>query len=554
MTAARAAIYCRVSTDEQAERGTSLADQRVRCEGYCRAEAWTVVATYIDDGVSGATTQRPELSRLIDDSRRGIFDRVVVTDPDRLSRDLVDGLILERDLAAGGVEVVYLIQPTMGTLERQIRGVIAEEERRKIRERTSRGLRSVAAAGHWPGGAPPFGYRIHKRDDGRSDLVLNEAEAAVLTRMIDALVDRRLTTWELADELNLEGVPTPSAGRRLSNSGSGRWTHRRVREVLSTARGIAGEWTYNTAAGTFTIAVPAIITQQRLEQLRDRLAATSTGANATARKHNFLLARRVTSECGSPMHCYCRPDGTGRVYRCSMSTPDRGPDRCDCQRSSADAIENAAWELVAHELTDPLRLERLAGLAATSNQPGDPAGEIGDVRALDRKIKRLETAIGSQIADLLADGTDPAVVREASQQLERQLAILRSQRDTALRWATARADQAAQVKRIHRLSASAKSALSNPTPELKARIVGLLDLQVTVVGHAPCNVCEGKGLLPDSPDHPDLRRRHTGMICPNCNRYRSLPVIELRGLLPDADNLPDLADTTGFPFTLRSIA
>lgn len=237
-----------------------------------------------------------------------------------------------------------------------------------------------------------------------------------------------------------------------------------------------------------------------------------------------------------------------------MSTADRGPDRCDCQRSSADAIENAAWELVAHELTDPLRLERLAGLAATANQPADPDSEIGDVRALDRKIKRLETAIGSQLADLLAAGTDPAVVSEASQQLERQLATLRSQRDTALRWVTARADQAAQVDRIHRLAASAKAALSNPTRELKARIVELLDLRVTVVGHTPCDVCHGKGLLPDSPEHPDLRRRHTGMICPNCNRYRSLPAIEIRGLLPDTDGLPEIADTTGFPFTLRSIA
>src|SRR5215204_5428577 len=68
-------------------------------------------------------------------------------------------------------------------------------------------LRTVAAAGYWPGGPPPYGYRIEKGTDGRSDLVLNEAEAANLTRMIEALVDRRLTTWELAAVLNAENVP-----------------------------------------------------------------------------------------------------------------------------------------------------------------------------------------------------------------------------------------------------------------------------------------------------------------------------------------------------------
>ena len=114
MTGTRAAIYCRVSTEDQAERGTSLTDQQDRCTAFCQTESWIVAGLYVDDGISGATTERPELNRLLADARRGDFDRVVVTDPDRLSRDLVDGLIIERDLAARDVEVVYLIQPSMG--------------------------------------------------------------------------------------------------------------------------------------------------------------------------------------------------------------------------------------------------------------------------------------------------------------------------------------------------------------------------------------------------------------------------------------------------------
>ena len=241
------------------------------------------------------------------------FEQVVVTDPDRLSRDLVDGLTIERDLARSDVEVVYLVQPTMGTLERQIRGVIAEEERRKIRERTSRGLRAVAQAGHWPGGPPPYGDLIERGEEGHSNLAVNPQEAAVVVAMIDALVDRRLSTWLLAAELNEAHVPTASRGRRLSNTGSTRWTHRRVRDLLTSARGIAGNWTYTTAAGTFALQIPAIVTEQRLSQLHERLAESSTGRNATTKMHPFLFARRATSECGSPMHGYARPDGTGRV-------------------------------------------------------------------------------------------------------------------------------------------------------------------------------------------------------------------------------------------------
>ncbi|MGE0728430.1 MAG: recombinase family protein [Acidimicrobiia bacterium] len=547
----RAALYSRVSTDEQAERGTSLGDQQRRLERYCTTERWSIVDLFVDDGVSGATIERPGLQRLLTGARAGDFDVVVVTDPDRLSRDLVDGLVIERELAGLNVEVVYLIQPTMGTLERQIRGVIAEEERRKIRERTSRGLRSVAASGHWPGGPPPYGYQIRRSENGHSALEVNDGEAATLVRMIDALVDRRLSTWELAAELNEASIPIPSAGRKLSNAGGPRWTHRRVRDTLRTARAIAGTWTYTTSAGTFEIDVPAIVTKQRLQQLRERLAETSTGVNATAKKHQFLLARRVTSTCGHAMHAYARPDGTGRVYRCSQSTADRGPERCDCQRVSADAVETATWNLIATELTDPHRLEHLAGLAATlpTEQP-----ETEDVDALGRKIKRLEHALGNDIADLLADGADPATIRTATQQLDRRLATLRRQRSQALHWAAARADHASQIDRLHKLAESAHAAIAHATPDLQSRIIDLLDIRITIVGHRTCTTCEGRGLLPNTGDHPQQRRRKTGTICPACNRYRSIPDIEIQGLLPTTDHLPATPDTEGLPFTLRSIA
>lgn len=552
LRAVRAAVYCRVSTDDQADRGTSLLDQQERCDAYCQSESWTAVGPFIDDGISGATTDRPELSRLMKDAAQGAFDRVVVTDPDRLSRDLVDGLIIERDLAKHGVEVIYLVQPSMGTLERQIRGVIAEEERRKIRERTSRGLRAIAQAGHWPGGAAPYGYLIVREPQGHSSLAVNESEAATIRRMIHALVDRRLTTWELATELNADQTPTPSSGRKVSNPGGPRWNHRRVRDILSTARGIAGTWTYNTSSGTYVLDIPPIVTEERLQQLRDRLAESSTGRGATNRKHTFLLARRVSSQCGNPMHSYARSDGSGRVYRCSMSTADRGPDRCDCRRVSADAVETAVWDLVAAELADPDRLQRLAGLAATQSERDED--DKDDLQTLDRKIQRLEKAIGSEIAELLASGVNSDTVRIATQELESRLDALQHQRSQVLRWTTARAEAATQIDRITRLAISAREAITNPTPDLKARIIEVLDIRVAIVNHTVCGTCDGKGLIPNAPEHAEYRRDHTGAICPTCKRHRTIPSIEVRGLLPNTDHLPQHSDSEGTPFTLHAVA
>ena len=140
--------------------------------------------------------------------------------------------------------------------------------------------------------------------------------------MIDAFVDERRSTNDIAAELNHRGTPTPGSSRRLSNPGSGRWTHWRVRDTLKTATGISGTWIYNADAGTIAIPIPSIISKIRHEQLHGRLAETSYGEGATIKRHKYLLGGRVTSPCGAPMHGIARPDRNARTYRCSQSTFD----------------------------------------------------------------------------------------------------------------------------------------------------------------------------------------------------------------------------------------
>jgi site-specific DNA recombinase len=337
----RAALYSRVSTEEQAEHGTSLSDQVRRTEAYCVDHGWTVAARYSDEGVSGATVERPALKNLIAGASAGEFDVVVVTDPDRLSRDLVDGLVVERELDQARVRTVYLVQPSMGTLERQLRGVIAEEERRKIRDRTSRGLRAVATEGSWPGGPPPYGYRISVDDTGgRRKPAIDPAESEVLRWMIDLLVGQRMTTWDVAAELNARGVPTAAASRKVTNAGSPRWTHRRVRDLLVTAKAIAGTWTYKSSVGTIKVDIPPIVTVERLAQLQGRLSETSTGKGATLRRNEYLLAGRLTSQCGATMHGTAKPGGGTRVYLCWRSPKVAF---CDQRKSRRGVACSSRW-------------------------------------------------------------------------------------------------------------------------------------------------------------------------------------------------------------------
>jgi site-specific DNA recombinase len=99
----RVAIYTRVSTQEQAEKGTSLESQSEQLEVYCKLQGWAITGRYIDPGYTGKDGERPGLKRLLADADLGVFDRVVVYKLDRLARNLRLLLEIEVKLKKSGV-------------------------------------------------------------------------------------------------------------------------------------------------------------------------------------------------------------------------------------------------------------------------------------------------------------------------------------------------------------------------------------------------------------------------------------------------------------------
>ena len=159
------AIYARVSSDRQARENTiasqvAALQERVAQDGFLLDKA----LTFLDDGRSGATLDRPNLERLRDSADAGLFDRLYVLAPDRLSRKTGHLIILIEEMNRCGVEIVFLNRPATATPEDellvQIQGIVAEYERTKILERSRRGKRYAAQCGAVSvlTGAP-YGYR-----------------------------------------------------------------------------------------------------------------------------------------------------------------------------------------------------------------------------------------------------------------------------------------------------------------------------------------------------------------------------------------------------------
>ena len=107
----RTAIYCRVSTSDQ-----SCDLQRRELTEYCQRRGWQIVGEYIDTGWSGATANRPELTRLMNDARKRRFDTVTTWKMDRWGRSVADSMKTIQELDSLGVNFLAVTQ-NIGTEE-----------------------------------------------------------------------------------------------------------------------------------------------------------------------------------------------------------------------------------------------------------------------------------------------------------------------------------------------------------------------------------------------------------------------------------------------------
>jgi len=146
MKTKRAAIYVRVSTADQ---NTGLQETELR--EYVESRGWSY-AIYRDQGQSGAKSDRPGLTALLNDLRRRKADVLVVWALDRLARSLKHLLTIAEECRLLGVDLVSLrqnIDTTLpaGRLTFAVLGAVAEFEREMLRERVKAGMAQARRAG-----------------------------------------------------------------------------------------------------------------------------------------------------------------------------------------------------------------------------------------------------------------------------------------------------------------------------------------------------------------------------------------------------------------------
>lgn len=206
----RVALYARYSSDNQ--RDASIEDQLRLCRLHAERQGWSVVDSYHDRAVSGASLIRPGIQALMSDATRCRFEIVLAEALDRISRDQEDVAGVFKRMAFAGVKLVTLSEGEIGHLHVGLKGTMNALFLKDLADKTRRGLRGRVEAGK-SGGGLCFGYDVVKRMNAAGEPVygerrINEAEAVIVRRIFTEFA-AGISPRRIAVALNNDAVTGP---------------------------------------------------------------------------------------------------------------------------------------------------------------------------------------------------------------------------------------------------------------------------------------------------------------------------------------------------------
>ena len=521
----RAAIYCRVSSEDQKREGTSLSSQLEACRKLAHDHGYEVREEHIIQEVySGLILDRPDLTKLRGWLQAREVNAVVIYSSDRFSRDGYDFLTLIRDCKRANVELLCVTEPLqdgqVGELLSYVRGWASKLEAEKIRERTMRGVRQRASQGKIPIGGTGrlYGYSyIMGKGEHEGVRYINEDQAKWVREMFRWLIDEGLGVNAITYRLRALGVPTPGRSQF--------WRNSTVHEILTKPA-----YTGKTYAFTYSYAepkanhggnigpkrkrlvrkpveewveipgaTPAIISQDTFDLAQDKLEQNRRVPRRSP-KRPYLLSG----------HVFCRR--CAKRYRAKSTKPKRGenvnyipyyecpggdrmvsPTKCRNRRWNANRLEELVWQQIEALLIQPEVV--LAGLKTRMDETKEATHLERELAEVSKRLKSLDKEQQQLLQWALKGFPEETVIAE-NKRINEQRAIL-EQRKIELE---TRIEQAREtevnMESIERFCEVVRQNLVEFTFENKRLALEALSIKVWVEG----NKLDIEGAIPISRD------------------------------------------------------
>lgn len=465
----QAAIYVRVSTDEQARHGFSLAEQRKACRNRAIILGASTITEFADEGISGGTLDRPGLTRLRESVRNKQIDIIIVRDPDRLSRKLAHQLLLTEEFEKAGVKLEFLDftwQDTPeGRLFYSIRGAIAEFEREKIRDRMVRGKDQKALQGGLPIGLQTYGY-IHDTENGQ--VKIKEDEAEVVKKIFNLFISQDIGINGVARWLNNEAIPT--------RKGKSLWHRQVVRQILQNPV-YMGEFHYKD----IIIPIPPIVDRETWCRAQEKLKEARR-LWAGKPQNKYLLSGIITcSDCGNTMTGLYTSWWGQKMRRYTCRKNCQGAKNAGCQPQKAvpaSPIEAVVWEQVCSWLQDPDAIVR--EVMELSPRNSQLHREMEQIEKYLRDIEKGRESIIDALSSRLIDLDDK--IKNKLGQLKRRKEKLEQRKKELARFLQASQGIIIKTDELHKLARNVLARLDDLEFDEKKFLIRALISQVIISG------------------------------------------------------------------------
>lgn len=334
-----AALYIRLSKEDESEGPSeSVNNQQSLLNEFVRQQRLSVYDTYIDDGWSGTSFDRPNFQRMIADIEARKVNMVITKDLSRLGRDyILTGHYMERYFPERRVRYISLldgIDTGVDSTANDItpfRAIMNDMYAKDISKKISSVKHDKQRKGLFIGGKPVYGYKMHPTE--KNKIVIDEDAAPMVRRIFGMALDG-ISCRQIAAQLNAEGIPTPAAyaGLPVANPGpyTGLWSSERISDMLqnetytgSMVQGRTRKISYKSkkcikqnrrdwvvVEGTHE----PIIGRETFDKVRTLVASRK---HTRSRTYDFLLKGLIfCRECGYPLAVLNRKNAAGedRLY------------------------------------------------------------------------------------------------------------------------------------------------------------------------------------------------------------------------------------------------
>lgn len=403
-----AVIYARYSSERQNEQ--SIEGQLTVIKAFAERENYSIVETYIDRALSGRSDDRPSFQKMIDDSKKGQFQYVIVYKLDRFSRDRYDSAIYKRKLKLNGVRVVSATEriddSPEGVIFESILEGYAEYYSAELAQKVRRGNQESRKKGLYTGGIVPYGFRVKNKR-----YYVDEKEAEIVKEIYKKSIAGK-TLKQIAKSLNARGIPYKNGVEWDINSLSRTIRNKKYIGIV-------------TANGEeFDNICPPIISKRIFDKAQKLSQKRRHSNHAETTQDYFLSKISCCAKCGSSVIGKSgnsqKGHGTYYYYECSRRVTEKN---CELPVFSKKFLENHVYDAVVEDLLNQ-NIEEL--INDICNYYSNEKQSDKELYALKTRLNKVEIEIRNSI-HAIQKGLFSKSIKESVEKSEKEKEILESQ-------------------------------------------------------------------------------------------------------------------------------